>query len=181
VYNVSNATTVYPGVRFTGRTACDVTGLMTATETIAAKGNGKNGLSRYGDYNGIVTDPVDGSFWLTGQYNPTGDWSTRIVHFSITPCVATQVNTSATTVSIFEVTPVPATDNLQITKSSEVAEAGELQLVDMSGKVVLTKKLQLAKGTNEAEFDVKKVSEGSYVLRLNSESGSVFKKVVIQR
>ena len=79
----------YPSIKYTGRMECDPLGTMTEPETVMAQGLGPNGSNRYGDYASMAVDPVDGSFWFTGQYNPNatgGNWSTRIGNFDIGNC-----------------------------------------------------------------------------------------------
>src|SRR5258706_6872374 len=86
-YNVSSGS-VYRGIKITGRDSCDVLDLMTVPETTTTAGTASNSSIRYGDYNSMVTDPVDGSFWFTAQYNSTGAWSTKVVHFTFSECPA---------------------------------------------------------------------------------------------
>lgn len=85
-YNVSDGISVFPGLRFTGREASDPLGMMTIPETTIIDGTAVNTSMRYGDYNTACTDPADESFWFTGQYNVTSDWSTYISHISGTAC-----------------------------------------------------------------------------------------------
>ena len=85
-YNLSNATNVYPSGGFTGRAACDPLNTMTVAENVVAVGAKANSYNRYGDYNGMMVDLTDNSFWLTTQYNPTSSWATEVTHFTITPC-----------------------------------------------------------------------------------------------
>ena len=82
-YNVSDATSVFPGLRYTGRKECDPLGDMTYPETTIVDGSAANSSNRYGDYNTLSVDPVDGTFWFTGQYNPTSTWATRVANFEI--------------------------------------------------------------------------------------------------
>lgn len=83
MYNISS-TTVYPGIRYTGRKACDPLGQMTEPETTIVSGAAANGSNRWGDYNSLSVDPSnETSFWGTAQYNPTSQWSTRIASFSL--------------------------------------------------------------------------------------------------
>ncbi len=71
-YNVSSST-VHPSIRYTGRAAMDPMGMMTVPETEVHDGGGVNSSSRYGDYNQMGVDPVDGcTFWFIGMYNPAG-------------------------------------------------------------------------------------------------------------
>jgi len=84
MYNITSGTT-YPGIRYTGRKAGDPPGTMTEGETTIGVGLAANGSNRYGDYNSLSVDPLDETtFWGTAQYNPTSQWSTKIVAFEIT-------------------------------------------------------------------------------------------------
>ncbi|MFM9950723.1 MAG: T9SS type A sorting domain-containing protein [Saprospiraceae bacterium] len=86
MYNISSTTT-FPGIRATGRRACDPPGQMTEAEMVIATGAAANASNRYGDYNALSVDPADEmTFWGTAQYNPTSQWRTRIASFDITPC-----------------------------------------------------------------------------------------------
>ncbi len=79
-YNVSSSA-VFPGLRYTGRTAALAAGTMGAEQTLVA-GTASNGSNRYGDYASLNVDPADGcTFWFTGEYNAASQWSTRIGTF----------------------------------------------------------------------------------------------------
>ncbi len=82
LYNVSGSTS-FPSLWFTARTSCDSLGILTLPETVVINGTAANNNVRYGDYNTLTIDPVNGSFWGTGQYNKTGSWSTRLVNLSL--------------------------------------------------------------------------------------------------
>ncbi len=84
-YNVAGPNN-FPSIRFTGRKACDPLGVMTEPEQAVIAGSAPSSSNRYGDYNAMTIDPIDGSFWFTANYNPTGQWATRIANFSISPC-----------------------------------------------------------------------------------------------
>ncbi len=81
-YNVSSAS-IYPSIRFTGRTGCDALGQMTIAEQSLKEGTSFNNSNRWGDYSCLVTDPSDGSFWYTGSYASAGTWSTYIGNFDV--------------------------------------------------------------------------------------------------
>jgi len=86
-YNVSGST-AYPSIMYTGRSSCDPLNMMTEPETVIVNGSAANGSNRYGDYNSLDVDPIDGSFWLTAEYNGSSTWSTRIANFSINNCTS---------------------------------------------------------------------------------------------
>ena len=92
-YNVSDATSVYPGIRYTGRLSTDTPGLMTYTEGTLVDGAGSQTgpTSRWGDYTNMAVDPNDDcTFWFSTEYMPaTGPvaWSTRVGAFKFPSCV----------------------------------------------------------------------------------------------
>jgi len=82
-YNITS-TTVSPGLRYTGRLASDPLGTM-LDERVLINGTGFSNSNRWGDYNSMSVDPVDGTtFWFTGAYTDgTGNWATRIGSFDL--------------------------------------------------------------------------------------------------
>ncbi len=78
---------VFPSIRYTGRLASDPLGVMTVPETETATGGASNSSSRYGDYNQMGVDPVDGcTFWFLGMYNPGGK-AVRIAAVKFDDCL----------------------------------------------------------------------------------------------
>lgn len=105
-YSAANATTVYPSLRYTGRKSCDPLGTMTESETVLIAGTASNASNRWGDYFQLGLDPSNGeTFWHTGCFNTTANWSTRISSFDIAPC-SPQVSFAASTYSVNEGTGV---------------------------------------------------------------------------
>ncbi|MBT4521991.1 MAG: hypothetical protein HOC23_18485 [Halieaceae bacterium] len=88
-YNVSDVTSVYPGLRYTGRLASDSAGVMSQSESVIVAGSASSSTNRYGDYSAMTVDPVDDcTFWFTGEYNAASTWSTRIASFKFDSCGA---------------------------------------------------------------------------------------------
>ena len=85
-YNVTSDTT-FPSLRYSGRLADDPAGTMPFGETSIIEGSGSNSSNRYGDYSAMGVDPADDcTFWFTGMYNTSGNWSTRIASFRFEAC-----------------------------------------------------------------------------------------------
>ncbi len=85
-YNVGSSSQ-FPSIRYSGRLESDPLGTMPQGEHSLVEGGGSNTSNRYGDYSSMSTDPVDGcTFWFTGEYNPSSQWSTRIGAFSFDSC-----------------------------------------------------------------------------------------------
>ena len=90
-YSVSNATDVFPGIRFTGRLRNDPLGQMTLGEAVLINGSGSQTVSnRWGDYTDMTVDPTnDCTFWYVNQYyqvTSARGWQTRIGSFSLPGC-----------------------------------------------------------------------------------------------
>ncbi|MHB8448261.1 MAG: beta strand repeat-containing protein [Rudaea sp.] len=99
-YSVSNASAVYPSVRYAGRVPTDVSGTLETEQSLfagTASQSGVNGLTRWGDYSAMTVDPVDDcTFWYTNEYIPTTgefNWKTRIGSFKFPGCTVKQNQT----------------------------------------------------------------------------------------
>ena len=90
-YNISNATSIVPSIRYAYRGPSDPLGTM-GNETNALTGSGIQtaSLSRWGDYSTISVDPVDGcTMVFTTQFQPANgnfNWSTFIHSFKLSTC-----------------------------------------------------------------------------------------------
>ncbi len=86
-YSVSNGTTKYPSIHYTGRHANDPPGQMTIAEQTIIEGTGSQtgSAARWGDYSMMSVDPTnDRTFWFTSEYVQTTGavtWKTRIASF----------------------------------------------------------------------------------------------------
>jgi hypothetical protein len=95
-YSVVNATTVFPGIRYTGRVATDPLGTMPQGEGTVISGTGVQTTlnSRWGDYTSMNVDPVDDcTFWYVNEYytaagqaSSAAGWQTRIASFKLPGC-----------------------------------------------------------------------------------------------
>ena len=95
-YSVVNGSTVFPGIRYTGRLNGDPLGQMTQGEGTVINGSGVQTTtnSRWGDYTSMNIDPTDDcTFWYVNEYytaagqasSPAG-WQTRIASFKLPGC-----------------------------------------------------------------------------------------------
>ena len=95
-YSVVNGTTVFPGIRYTGRLKNDTLGQMTLGEGTIVSGTGVQTTtnSRWGDYTSMNVDPTDDcTFWYVNEYytaagqaSATNGWQTRIASFKLPHC-----------------------------------------------------------------------------------------------
>jgi hypothetical protein len=90
-YNISNASSIVPSIRYAYRGPSDPLGTL-GNETNALTGLGIQtpSLSRWGDYSTISVDPVDGcTMVFTTQFQPANgnfNWSTFIHSFKLSTC-----------------------------------------------------------------------------------------------
>ncbi len=91
-YNISNATSIKPSIRYAYRGPNDTLGIL-GNETNILTGPGVqigNNLSRWGDYSTISVDPVDRcTMVFTTEYIPSNgsfNWSTYIHSFKLSTC-----------------------------------------------------------------------------------------------
>jgi hypothetical protein len=90
-YSVSSSS-MFPGIRYTGRLASDPLNTMQAEATMQNGGGSQKGsqLQRWGDYSAMSIDPADDcTFWYTTEYlKATGafNWSTRLASFRFPSC-----------------------------------------------------------------------------------------------
>jgi hypothetical protein len=91
-YSVSAASTVFPGIRYTGRKPTDPAGMMTLHEATLMKGTGSQltSFNRWGDYSALTLDPADDcTFWYVNEYyqvTSSSGWQTRIGTFKLPNC-----------------------------------------------------------------------------------------------
>jgi hypothetical protein len=87
-YSVSNATDIFPSIRYTGRVPTDPLGLLPQPEKTIIAGRNNIGTNRWGDYSSLNVDPADGcTFWYTNDYiTADGLRQTRIATFRFLAC-----------------------------------------------------------------------------------------------
>lgn len=128
-YNVSGSAT-FPGLRYTGRHSFDPPGTL-APEAVLVAGGASNGSNRYGDYSSMSVDPVDGcTFWFTGEYNTTSQWSTRIGALKFDACGLPDFTLSATPPTLDVCVP---DDGEYLVQVGSVADYDEAVTLSVSG------------------------------------------------
>lgn len=180
-YNITSST-VYPGMRMTGRAVCDPINLMTAPEAISKNGTASNKTLDYGDYNSLVTDPVDGSFWFSGQYNVSNKWSSNVVHFTVDGCLDEKsLPLQNTSLSDLTISPIPASNLITVGLLSEGQSTVAIQIYDMSGKLVLQKSFMAGMGKNTFSFYINELASGAYVLNAVAGDTIMHKNFIVER
>ncbi|GAB3061284.1 hypothetical protein GCM10027053_24450 [Intrasporangium mesophilum] len=85
-YSASDGTNTFPSLRYTARNVNDAAGSMPQGEqTLTSGTTSQTGSNRWGDYSGLVVDPVDDcTFWLTGMHD---NGLTTIGSFRLPSCL----------------------------------------------------------------------------------------------
>lgn len=180
-YNITSSS-VYPGMRMTGRAVCDPINLMTAPEAISKNGTASNKTLDYGDYNSLVTDPVDGSFWFSGQYNVSNKWSSNVVHFTVDGCLDEKsLPLENTSLSDLTISPIPASNLITVGLQSDGQSTVAIQIYDMSGKLVLQKSFMAGIGKNTFSFYINELASGAYVLNAVAGETIMHKNFIVER
>jgi hypothetical protein len=96
-FSVSDATTVFPGIRYAGRLYSDPLGQFTQGESTLINGGGsQTAYDRWGDYSSLTVDPVDDcTFWYTTEYmkaTSSAQWSTYVGSFKFDNCCGGQIS-----------------------------------------------------------------------------------------
>lgn len=98
-YSVSSAA-LYPSIRYAGRLAGEIPGLLPQNEASLMVGAGSQLTSqRWGDYSTMTVDPLDDcTFWYTSEYYSAsgGNWQTRIGSFKFPSCGAAKAYLAGT-------------------------------------------------------------------------------------
>jgi hypothetical protein len=162
-YNITSED-LYPGIRITGRTDCDALNTM-AEEVIAKEGTSHNFTLNYGDYNGIVTDPVDGSFWFTAQFNSSPHWSTAVIHFTIEGCDDEKLQLSNTP-GVFTIHPTLANQYIEIRMQTIQAYDATITVTDMYGNVMLSEKHYFTSDNNTLTLNASGLVPGTYIVNM---------------
>jgi Ca2+-binding RTX toxin-like protein len=89
-YSVSDATSVFPGIRYAGRLSTDPINTLPQGEFTMVNGASSSGATRWGDYSAMAVDPVDDcTFWYTAEYMAAAGRRTRVGAFKFPSCVRT--------------------------------------------------------------------------------------------
>ncbi len=174
VYSISGNSTVYPGIRYTGRNASDPLGTMTYSEQIAQAGTGvQTTINRWGDYSQTSLDPSDGTlFWHTGEYLSSGNIMTRIFSFRIPVPTGIETVTSESTCSVSQ------SGSTLLVRAEKLPDAKELivDLFDINGQLIEGRTIQPQGNKLETSFNISNLAKGTYLVRIG-EMNTSFQKV----
>jgi len=75
--------------------------------------------------------------------------------------------------------PNPVTENLMIQLNSSVSISASIVVKDILGKTIVGENVQLSKGTNAVSFDLSSLIAGVYLVKIDSGTSQITKKIVV--
>lgn len=74
--------------------------------------------------------------------------------------------------------PNPASDHVLLVFEAPQADVADVQLIDMGGKIVFSRRISLVAGQNREEFNLQGLDAGLYFVRVSSKAGIFVSKMV---
>jgi GEVED domain/Secretion system C-terminal sorting domain/Fibronectin type III domain len=88
---------------------------------------------------------------------------------------------AATSPDILEVWPNPVSRNLSVGYRSNTEDAARMMVMDLSGRMVASRRVNLVAGANTLELDVSTLADGMYIVRVQTDTQSHSAKVQVMK
>ena len=102
------------------------------------------------------------------------------VDFTIGICQQTGIHDINTTADL-SIYPVPASDQISIKINSSTETNTDINLLDMSGRLIITQNTNTHIGENIIPIDISSVQSGNYIVSISSASGKTNKLITVLR
>lgn len=109
---------------------------------------------------------------VTDANNCQGNAQTEV---KISPILANEAPNNAV-VSVF---PNPVSEQLSVSFEAEPNKQISISLLDSRGRVIEQRKLKAVGGNQQEKFDIRNLTSGQYLLKINTSQQEVVKKIVI--
>jgi PKD-like domain/Secretion system C-terminal sorting domain len=109
----------------------------------------------------------------------SSSYFTLVVTVSICPRVSDDGSVSSDALYM-EAYPNPVHGMLQVTLVSPVESNGTMKITDMAGRIVYQESLAMSTGENRLQVNTEGLATGSYILSVNSLSGIVNQRIVVE-
>jgi hypothetical protein len=185
-YSVSSAASVYPGIRYTGRTKCDANGIMSLSETTAMAGASAypGNDNRWGDYSHTTIDPADGglTFWHTNQYmDNSQSLKTRIFSFQVPPCISTGIGAGNANDVKISLSAYQSGNSLNVKTTGLTAnEIVEVGLYNIEGRLISKQMINSFMGSAETSINIADIAKAVYYVRVGNNGFQRVIKVAVQ-
>ena len=117
----------------------------------------------------------------TYKYTATGfgGSSTGEVDFTIGICSQQTGINEQSNVSNLQIYPVPAADHINLKVNSETESNTDIQLLDMSGRVLVSQNANIHIGENNFNMNIASVQSGNYIVAISTASGKINKLISV--
>ncbi len=130
--------------------------------------------------------PISGATNANYVYTQNGTYYVEV--FNTLGCSSVSTTISVNDVGINEISstlkanvyPNPANQELNIDLYSQSQNTIVIELIDISGRLVLSEQYQISIGLNQKQINIDQVQKGLYMLKLSSENGVSTEKIIIQ-
>lgn len=113
--------------------------------------------------------------FVYGYGDNVGDYQ-----LNITCANPTAINNKYTVINDIDLYPNPVSQNLNVKIQSNKNVDTQLHILDISGKEIYVKEVQIQKGDNYQTIDVSRFAKGMYLLQINDEEGMTVEKFVVE-
>ncbi|GGD53759.1 hypothetical protein GCM10011514_17400 [Emticicia aquatilis] len=111
---------------------------------------------------------------VTDANNCQGNAQTEV---KVSPILANEAPNNA----VVNVYPNPVSEQLSVSFDSEPNKQISITILDNRGRVVEQRKLKSVGGNQQEKFDIKNLTSGQYLLKINTSQQEVVKKIVISQ
>ncbi|MDZ7935547.1 MAG: T9SS type A sorting domain-containing protein [Emticicia sp.] len=150
----------------------------TGTAPLKYEWNGPNSFSSVVQNPSILNIPLSASgiysVKVTDANNCQGNAQTEV---KISPILASETSQGAE-VSIY---PNPVSEQLNVTFDFEPNKQVSITILDVRGRVIEQRKLKSVGGKQQEKFDIRNITSGQYLLKINTSQQEVVKNIVISQ
>lgn len=177
-YSVSGSS-LFAGLRYTGRLKTDTLGKMTYPDKTAVTGSSSQSFSeRYGDYSHTSLDPDGITFWHTGEYLASGTTKTRIFSFQVSNPITTELKKKSPEPKEFLITQQGNSILINV-RQLETNEKVMVDLFDISGRQISSKSAYPLSGGFDAAIDKSTLTKGNYLVRIGNKDFQKITKIAL--
>jgi hypothetical protein len=108
-----------------------------------------------------------------------GGATTGVINFSLGNCAVSNGISDINTATELVVYPVPASDMINIKVYSTGESNTEIQVLDMSGRMIISQSANIHSGENNFPINISDIQSGNYIVSISSASGKVNRMISV--
>ena len=140
------------------------------------------GNGQYTSLNVCQSSCIVPSYDCDGQGNCYDPGTGNGLYSSIYSCINECVNVSVNEIGLnnFVIYPNPSQDIFNLEFSSNNINLIDIKITNLVGEIIYSNILNKFSGTYNQSIDLRMYSKGVYLFELNTENGSIYKKLILQ-